>query len=49
MGTMQFGLGAIAAALVGAFSDGTARPMGALMLLGAIGSNIAEYRRPRRG
>ena len=30
-------------------SDGTARPMGALMLLGAIGSNIAEYRRPRRG
>ena len=35
MGTMQFGLGAIAAALVGAFSDGTARPMGALMLLGA--------------
>jgi DHA1 family bicyclomycin/chloramphenicol resistance-like MFS transporter len=49
MGTMQFGLGAIAAALVGALSDGTARPMGALMLLGAIGSNIAEYCRPRRG
>lgn len=48
MGTMQFGLGAIAAALVGALSDGTARPMGALMLLGAIGSNIAEYCRPRR-
>jgi DHA1 family bicyclomycin/chloramphenicol resistance-like MFS transporter len=48
MGTMQFGLGAVAAALVGAFSDGSARPMGALMLLGAIGSNIAEYYRPRR-
>lgn len=48
MGTMQFGLGAIAAALVGSLSDGTARPMGALMLLGAIGSNFAEYCRPRR-
>ena len=48
MGTMQFGLGAIAAALVGALSDGTARPMGALMLLGAIGSNVAEWCRPRR-
>jgi len=48
MGTMQFGLGAVAAALVGALSDGTARPMGALMLLGAIGSNIAEYCRPRK-
>ena len=37
------------AALVGAFSDGTARPMAALMLAGAIASNIAEYCRPRRG
>jgi DHA1 family bicyclomycin/chloramphenicol resistance-like MFS transporter len=48
MGTMQFGLGAVAAALVGALSDGTARPMAALMLLGAIGSNIAAWLRPRR-
>jgi len=49
MGTMQFGLGAVAAGLVGAFSDRSARPMGALMLLGAIGSNVAEWSRPRRG
>ena len=48
MGTMQFGLGAVAAGLVGAFSDGSARPMGALMLVGAIGSNVAEWCRPRR-
>ncbi len=48
MGTMQFALGAVAAALVGALSDGTARPMGALMLLGAIGSNVAATLRPRR-
>ncbi len=48
MGTMQFGLGAVAAGLVGALSDGTARPMAALMLFGAIGSNIAEFLRPRR-
>ena len=48
MGTMQFGLGAIAAAAVGLLSDGTARPMGVLMLVGAIGSNVAEALRPRR-
>jgi len=48
MGTMQFGLGAVAAAAVGLLSDGTARPMGALMLLGAVCSNVAEALRPRR-
>ena len=48
MGTMQFGLGAVAAGLVGVLSDGSARPMGALMLLGAIGANLAALARPRR-
>lgn len=47
MGTMQFGLGALSAASVGLLSDGTARPMAVLMLLGAIGCNLAEWCRPR--
>jgi len=48
MGTMQFGLGALSAAGVGLLSDGTAMPMAALMLVGAIGSNLAAWHRPRR-
>ena len=47
MGTMQFGLGAISGFLVGLITDGTARPMAALIILGAIGANLADYRRPR--
>lgn len=48
MGTMQFALGALSAATVGMLSDGSARPMGVLMLIGALGSTAAEWCRPRR-
>lgn len=47
MGTLQFCLAATSGLLVGVFSDGTARPMAVLMLLGAIGTVIAELCRPR--
>jgi len=48
MGTMQFCLGAVSALSVGAAFDGSARPMGLLMLTGGICCNIAEWCRPRR-
>jgi DHA1 family bicyclomycin/chloramphenicol resistance-like MFS transporter len=48
MGTLQFGLASISGLLVGIFSDGTARPMALLMLVGAIGATICEVYRPRR-
>ncbi len=47
MGTVQFLLGASSGLLVGLLSDGSARPMAALMLTGAIVANIADLRRPR--
>lgn len=47
MGTMQFCLAALSGVLVGALSDGTARPMAALMLLGAIGAVAADRLRPQ--
>ena len=46
MGTMQFTLAACSGVLVGALSDGTARPMAALLLLGAIGTMAADRLRP---
>ena len=48
MGTLQFCLGAASGLLIGLASDGTARPMAVLMLLGAIGATIADFGRPRR-
>ena len=46
MGTLQFILAAISGTAVGFLTDGTARPMVALMLLGAVCAVIADaYRR----
>lgn len=47
MGTLQFCLAALSGVLVGLLSDGTARPMAALMLLGAIGTVAADRLRPK--
>ena len=47
MGTIQFGLAACAGALVGVLSDGTPRPMAAMLLAGAIGAVLADRLRPR--
>ena len=49
MGTMQFCLAAASGVLVGALTDGTARPMAALMLLGAVGTVAADRLRPKVG
>ncbi|MFC3126777.1 multidrug effflux MFS transporter [Pseudoroseomonas globiformis] len=46
MGTLQFGVAGTSGFLLSHFADGTARPMAALMLLGAIGTVVAERRRP---
>ena len=47
MGMLQFCLGAVSGLSVGLLADGTARPMAALMILGALGAVIAEAARPR--
>lgn len=47
MGTLQFVLGAISGSLVGVLDDGTARPMAALMLIGAAAATVADLCRPR--
>ena len=47
MGTLQFCLAACSGVLVGVLSDGTARPMAALMLAGAIGTVVADRLRPK--
>ena len=47
MGTMQFGLAAVSGAAVGLLSDGTARPMAGLMLLGALGAVTCDLLRPK--
>jgi DHA1 family bicyclomycin/chloramphenicol resistance-like MFS transporter len=47
LGTIQFCLGAGSSMLVGAFSDGTARPMALLMFCGAVGATIADRFRPK--
>ena len=46
MGTMQFCLAALSGLLVGYFTDGSARPMAALILIGAVGAVIADRLRP---
>ncbi len=47
LGTLQFMLGATSGLLVGLLSDGSVRPMAALMLTGAVVANIADLNRPR--
>jgi DHA1 family bicyclomycin/chloramphenicol resistance-like MFS transporter len=47
MGTMQFLLGAVSGISVGLLTDGTARPMALLMVLGAVCACVAELCRPR--
>ena len=47
LGTMLFFIGASSGFLVGALSDGTARPMAALMLAGAVCAKLADVCRPR--
>ena len=49
MGTLQFCLAAASGVLVGMLSDGTARPMAAMMLAGAIGTVVADRLRPKIG
>jgi DHA1 family bicyclomycin/chloramphenicol resistance-like MFS transporter len=49
MGTMQFCLGAVSGVVVGVMTDGTARPMALLIVLGAVGATIADMcRLPQR-
>ncbi len=47
LGTLQFLLGAGASTLVGVLDDGTARPLAALMVVGAICAKLAERLRPK--
>lgn len=47
MGTLQFLLAAVSGSLVGLLSDGTARPMVALMLLGSGAAVMADWLRTR--
>ena len=47
MGTLQFCLAAASGVLVGALTDGTARPLAALMVLGAVGTVAADRLRPK--
>jgi MFS transporter, DHA1 family, multidrug resistance protein len=46
MGTLQYGLGAIAGLLVGVFTDGTPRGMAALMCTGMAGAVFFDRLRP---
>ncbi len=49
MGTVQFMLAAVAGSAVGLLTDGTARPMAALMLVSALCATWADWRRTARG
>ena len=46
LGTLQFMLGAVSGTLIGLLTDGTARPLAGLMVLGAAGLAIADRLRP---
>jgi DHA1 family bicyclomycin/chloramphenicol resistance-like MFS transporter len=46
MGTVQFTLAALSGVMVGALTDGTPRPMAAMVLAGAIGAFLADRFRP---
>ena len=45
MGTLQFVLAAVSGTLIGVLTDGTARPMAILMLIGAAAATVADARR----
>jgi MFS transporter, DHA1 family, multidrug resistance protein len=47
MSTLQYCAGTVAGALIGVFSDGTARPMATLVLVCALGAAGAATMRPR--
>ncbi|SDS82256.1 multidrug effflux MFS transporter [Pseudomonas oryzae] len=47
LGSLQFGIAALAAALVGVLHDGTARPMALVMLVCAGGAMLAAWRTAR--
>ena len=47
LGTLQYLLGALAASLVGALEDGTARPFAAMMVLGALCAKGIFFLRPK--
>lgn len=47
MGTIQFTLAALSGIMVGALTDGTARPMAAMVMAGALGAFAADRLRPR--
>lgn len=49
MGTLQFCLAAASGLLVGLLTDGTPRPMAAMLVLGAIGTVAADRLRPKVG
>lgn len=46
MGTMQFSLAAVSGVLVGLLSDGTARPLAMLLVVGALAAVAADRLRP---
>lgn len=46
MGTIQFTLAACAGVGVGVLSDGSARPMAAMVVVGAVGACLSDYFRP---
>jgi DHA1 family bicyclomycin/chloramphenicol resistance-like MFS transporter len=45
MGTLQYGMGALSGAIVSTAADGSARPMGLMMLVAAVGVMMAERAR----
>jgi DHA1 family bicyclomycin/chloramphenicol resistance-like MFS transporter len=47
MGTMQYSMGALSGALVTFAADGSAKPMGTMMLVAAVGGLISETQRPK--
>ena len=47
MGMIGFCLAAVSGLAVGQFSDGSARAIGTLAVIGALGANLADYFRRR--
>lgn len=47
MGTLQFSLAAVSGGLVGLLSDGTARPLAVLLVIGALAAITADRVRPK--
>jgi DHA1 family bicyclomycin/chloramphenicol resistance-like MFS transporter len=47
MGTLQFSLAAVSGTMIGLLTDGTPRPMAAMMLAGAVGAAVCDALRPK--